>query len=79
MQSQERNKSLDSCITVQLVSFVEYKLNRACHSLKSWAGRVQDSKWQKQTDVAAILGKENGHLNAFLYVYEEFILFFMNQ
>lgn len=30
-QSQERNKSSDSCITVQLVSFVEYKLNRGCH------------------------------------------------
>lgn len=30
-QSQEGNKSSDSCITVQLVSFVEYKLNRDCH------------------------------------------------
>lgn len=66
-------------MTVQLVSFVEYKLNPACQSLKSWAGRVQDSKWQKQIAVAVILGKENGHLNAFLYIYMEFILFFMNQ
>lgn len=30
-QSQEGNKSSDSCITVQLVSFVEYKLDGGCH------------------------------------------------
>lgn len=78
-QSQVRNKSPDNCITVQPVSFVKYKLHPACQTLKSWAGRAQDWKWQKQIAAAAILGKENGRLNAFLYVYKEFILFSMNQ
>lgn len=61
IQSQVRNKSPDNCITVQTVSFVEYKLHPACQSLKSWAGRAQDWKWQKQIAAAAILRKENGH------------------
>lgn len=52
--SQVRNKNPDNCITVQPVSFVEYKLNRACQGLKSWAGRARDWKWLEQIAAAAI-------------------------
>lgn len=55
-KKEQKKRGLDNRITVQAVSFVERKLESRLPGLKSRAGRVHGSKWQKQIAAAVIFG-----------------------